>query len=61
MTNYQDDILEMKTYSVSAETSTRILKNWIVEAKDKDDAFDVFKNKSNLGCGKISNLKITEK
>ena len=52
---------EMKTYSVSAETSTRILKNWIVEAKDKNDALYAFRNKANLGNRKISHLKITEK
>jgi len=51
----------MKTYSVSAETSTRILKNWIVEAKDKNDALYAFRNKANLGNRKISHLKITEK
>jgi len=51
----------MNTYSISGETSVRILKNWIVEAKDKDEALEVFKKKANIGICKISHLKITKK
>ena len=51
----------MKTYSVSGETSGRILKNWIVEAKDETEAEEGFRNKAKLGSRKISHLKITER
>ena len=49
----------MKTYSISAETSTRILKNWKIQAKDKTDALEQFKIKANIGeKTKLRNLKI---
>jgi len=50
----------MKTYNVSAEISTRILKNWIIEAKDKDDAVKAFRIKANIGVSKITKLKVVE-
>lgn len=52
----------MKTYSISAETSTRILKNWNFETKDKSDALEQFKSKANIGeKTKLRNLKIIER
>jgi len=52
----------MKTYNISAETPTRILKNWKIEAKDKTDALEVFKRKANIGeRTKLRNLKIIER
>jgi hypothetical protein len=50
----------MKTYSVSAETSRRILENWIVEAKNKAEAVKLFRKKANIGASKISHLVIKE-
>ena len=49
----------MKKYSVSAETRKRILKNWIVEGKNKNEAVKIFRQKANIGVSKLSNL-ITE-
>jgi len=51
----------MKTYIIDAETSLRILKNWIIEARDKTESLAVFKDKANIGSTKILRLKITEK
>jgi len=53
--------LKMKTYIIDAETSLRILKNWIIEARDKTESLAVFKDKANIGSTKILRLKITEK
>jgi myo-inositol-hexaphosphate 3-phosphohydrolase len=50
----------MKTYNISAETNTRILKNWIIEAKNKDDAVNAFRTKANIGVSKITKLKVVE-
>jgi hypothetical protein len=50
----------MKTYSISAETSRRILENWIVEAKNKTEAVKLFRQKANIGASKISHLVIKE-
>lgn len=51
----------MKEYNISAETSTRILKNWKIQAKDKTDALVKFKTKANIGENtKLRNLKIIE-
>lgn len=36
-------------YSVSAETSRRIYKNWIVEAESKEEAFEQFKAATGTG------------
>jgi hypothetical protein len=51
----------MKTYSISAETSRRILDNWIVEAKNKAEAVKLFRQKANIGASKISHLVIKER
>lgn len=52
----------MKEYNISAETSTRILKNWKIQAKDKSDALEQFKQKANIGeKTKLRNLKIIER
>lgn len=51
----------MKEYNISAETSTRILKNWNFKAKDKSDALEQFKQKANIGeKTKLKHLKIIE-
>ena len=50
----------MKTYSVSAETTYRVFKNWIVEAKDKKSSLIKFRDLANIGNKtKLKILKIT--
>jgi len=51
----------MKTYIIDAETRLRILKNWIVEARNKTESLAVFKDKANIGTTKLLRIKITEK
>lgn len=52
----------MKEYNISTETSTRIFKNWKIQAKDKTDALGQFKTKANIGeKTKLRNLKIIER
>ena len=52
----------MKEYNISAETSTRILKDWKIQAKDKTDALELFKTKANIGeRTKLKHLKIIER
>lgn len=52
----------MKNYSISAETSTRVLKNWNFNAPNKNDALTQFKQKANIGeKTKLRNLKIIER
>ena len=52
----------MKEYNISTETSTRIFKNWKIQAKDKTDALEQFKTKANIGeKTKLRNLKIIER
>ena len=51
-----------KTYIVSAETSSRILKNWIVTAVSKKQALIVFKEAANISeKSKLRHLKINLK
>ena len=52
----------MKEYNISTETSTRIFKNWKIQAKDKTDALEQFETKANIGeKTKLKNLKIIER
>lgn len=52
----------MKIYNISAETSTRILKDWKIDAINKADALEQFKQKANIGeRTKLRNLKIIER
>lgn len=54
--------MDKKTYIVSAETSSRILKNWIVTALSKKQALIVFKEAANISeKSKLRHLKINLK
>lgn len=52
----------MKEYSISCETSVRILKNWIVNAKNEIEALIEFRKVAPIGeKTKLKNLKIIER
>lgn len=47
----------MKKYRLSAETSTRIYKNWIIEAESKQKAISIFLDKIHKRISRLRNLK----
>jgi hypothetical protein len=47
----------MKTYSLSAETTTRIYKNWIIEAVNKRQAISIFSCKVHKNIDRLRNIK----
>lgn len=47
----------MKTYSISAETSTRIFKKWLIEAKNEKSAILLFADKIHRPLKSLKNVK----
>lgn len=46
----------MKKYSVSAETSKRIFKNWMIKANTKNKAILLFAGKVNRNANELKNI-----
>jgi hypothetical protein len=47
----------MKMYSISAETSTRIFKKWLIEAKNKQSAIALFADKIHRPLKSLKNVR----
>ena len=47
----------MRKFTVNAESSTRIYKNWIIEANDEQQAIILFAKKVNKEVGQSRKIK----
>jgi len=50
----------MKKFTLNAESSTRIYKNWIIEANDQKEAILLFAEKVNKEVNQLRKIKCEE-